>query len=104
MTYHNERHPVFTTTPFNINVADSEGRSIAHYVAKTGSIGLIDLVNDAGADWNLEDNAGNTPTHMAAEHPDALRRVSRHGGLMSKANGSGRTALELALAVATGAP
>ena len=104
MTDQHERHPVFTTTPFNINVTDGEGRSIAHYVAKTGQIGLIDLVNDAGADWNLEDNAGNTPTHYASDRPDALLRVSRHGGLISKTNASGRTALELALAVATGAP
>ena len=98
-----ERHPYWTTKPFNPNATNSQGQTIAHVVAHIGNVDLIDIVNTAGVDWNAPDSDGFTPAHYAAVHPAALRRISDHGGLMSKKttdDESGTTPLEIAIEAA----
>ena len=105
------RHPIFTgkvpdipdpaALKFNVNVRDRRGATLAHYAAARGNIPVLEILEEAGADWNVPDIAGETPAHWAARNlrPEIVRLLSGKGALMSAANEQGITVMEMVAAM-----
>ena len=49
-----------------INVVDSEGRSVLYIAAGCGQIDMIKMLDEKGLDVNIDNNKGRTPLHAAA--------------------------------------
>ena len=91
-----ERCPAFTGE-YDPNRAYSNGWTMAHFAAAAGNLPVCKILTQAGINWNAVTPDGDTPAHLAADRgfAEVVEFISDHGGLLSKRDAGGRSALEL---------
>ncbi|XP_041474870.1 cyclin-dependent kinase 4 inhibitor C-like isoform X1 [Lytechinus variegatus] len=83
----------------NVNIPDPDvRRTILHDVAEKGSIEVLDLLLQNGADVIARDNWGNTPAHLAASEGRDIKVLERLSQFctLREVNTEGNTPLDLA--------
>ncbi|KAK7690952.1 hypothetical protein QCA50_006055 [Cerrena zonata] len=87
-----------TQDPKLANLVDSDGRTILHWAASSGSVDIVRFLIDQNVDTNPADYSGWTPLHIAvsAGHEDVVRELLGAGADVKKANDKGITALHYA--------
>ncbi|TMW44290.1 hypothetical protein DOY81_010630 [Sarcophaga bullata] len=50
-----------------LSLQDGKGRTAAHQAAARNRVNILRYIRDQNGDFNIKDNAGNTPIHMAVE-------------------------------------
>ncbi|XP_061391086.1 uncharacterized protein LOC133326469, partial [Musca vetustissima] len=50
-----------------LSLQDGKGRTAAHQAASRNRVNILRYIRDQNGDFNIQDNAGNTPIHMAVE-------------------------------------
>jgi len=81
----------------DINTADNEGRTPAHYAAGTGNGAILSELVAAGAALEATDSKGNTPLHYAAGYGRgvAVEVLLEAGADASAKNASGKAPFDL---------
>eukprot|EP01025_Chloroclados_australasicus_P039731 TRINITY_DN4131_c0_g1_i1.p2 TRINITY_DN4131_c0_g1~~TRINITY_DN4131_c0_g1_i1.p2 ORF type:complete len:181 (-),score=36.75 TRINITY_DN4131_c0_g1_i1:224-706(-) len=83
---------------FNIDEADSEGRTALHFSAGYGEVDVAKELLSNKANVNSVDNNKNTPLHYAAGYGiiECVKLLLEHGAGLTEKNDDGKTPLEVA--------
>lgn len=83
----------------NINVADINGRTLAHQAAALGDFEVMKLLLELGGCFTIPDSDGNTPAHIAALHHNfkVLQCLLDHAPHADLKNFHGDTVLHVAI-------
>ncbi|XP_038999183.1 protein ACCELERATED CELL DEATH 6-like [Hibiscus syriacus] len=86
------------------HVRDGKGRSVIHIAAREGEVVILERLSNLVPEiWDLQDNKGQTPLHLAvatkmlASVRFILRNRLSHSGLINQQDNEGNTALHLAV-------
>ena len=87
-------------TKADINAVDQNGDTVLHLAAAKNDADLVGFLISKGADTSLKNYNSEIPLHVAIKHDsfDAARNLAAGGSDIFTKDGSGTTALELALA------
>ena len=58
---------------FDPNTRDGRGRTLLHFAAGNGNLGLVSALIEAGADPNVQNQEGQTPRDLAQRYDDAFK-------------------------------
>ncbi|KAJ8954917.1 hypothetical protein NQ318_016857 [Aromia moschata] len=59
---------LYYAEPTRLGIRDSRGRTPAHQAAARNKVNILKFILEKGGDLNNQDNAGNTPLHIAVEY------------------------------------
>jgi len=78
-----------------VKSSDYRGHTTLHHAARSGEVGAIDMLIEAGAEVNAASTYGSTPLHFSAtwSNVDATLALLRHGAAVNSQTIRGETAL-----------
>ncbi len=78
-----------------VKSSDYRGHTALHHAGRSGDVGAIDMLVEAGAEVNAASTYGSTPLHFSAtwSNVDATRALLRHGAPVNSQTIRGETAL-----------
>ncbi|GAA5984945.1 hypothetical protein JCM11641_005594 [Rhodosporidiobolus odoratus] len=90
---------LFTLQPISVDSCDGEGHTGLAWAAYQGDAISVELLLEAGADPNREDNAGLRPLHWAVTkgNSQCIRRLVEAGAELNAREGLGKTARDMAI-------
>ncbi|XP_044756772.1 transient receptor potential cation channel subfamily A member 1 isoform X2 [Coccinella septempunctata] len=59
---------LYFAEPTRLSIKDSRGRTVAHQAAYGNRVNILQFIHSQRGDLNNQDNAGNTPLHIAVEN------------------------------------
>jgi ankyrin repeat protein len=82
-----------------INIQDNRGKTPLHWATGEGSVEIVRILIDAGADLNVKDKGGNTPLHIAVNEgePETAILLINAKADLNVQNNDGWTPLHVAV-------
>jgi len=90
--------------PTLINAQDQTGSTPLHHAAGFGSVAVVKVLLDHGADVNAKNRRSSTPLHWAIPSETKVRLLLEHGASINTKQVDGRTPLYTAASAAAGDP
>jgi len=97
--YNNSKAPIFADELLTLNYVDNRGYTALHYAAFYAQLDAMKVLLDLGANPNIPDNEGMTPTLITCiddSQEACLQLLVEHGGNLDLMNNDGKSGIDLA--------
>jgi ankyrin repeat protein len=94
--------PLISANRDLVNTKDPAGSTLLHHAAGFGSLDVMALLVDAGADVNAKNRRGSTPLHWAIDDEAKVRLLLSRGASVNAKQVEGRTPLYQAASLGNG--
>ncbi|KAE9548696.1 hypothetical protein FO519_008094 [Halicephalobus sp. NKZ332] len=97
--YNNAKAPIFADELLTLNYVDNRGYTALHYASFYAQLDAMKILLDLGANPNIPDNDGMTPTLIACiddSQEACLQYLVEHGGNLDLMNNEGKSGIDLA--------